>query len=278
VSGGATLFFAISKVLAFLASPGNVMIVIGVVGIALMPTRFARAGRRLAAVAIILLVVAGYSPLGRALLLPLEQRFPPWNPDGPAPAGIVVLGGSIDVRLSHARSAAALQDSAERITAGVALARRYPQARLIFSGGSGKLLSPEEREAPVAQKLFVDLGLAPERIEIDDRSRNTAENATVSKEIAQPKPGERWVLVTSAAHMPRAIGAFRSAGFAVEAYPVDWRTAGPEDAWLFSDGITGGLDRLDNAAHEWIGLFAYWVTGRSSELVPGPHPAAAKRP
>jgi uncharacterized SAM-binding protein YcdF (DUF218 family) len=273
---GGTLFFTLSKVFAFLASPGNVMLMLGVIGVVLMPTRFARMGRRLAALAIVLLAVAGYTPVGRMLLVPLEQQFPPWSQGpGPAPTGIVVLGGSVDVRLSQARGDAVLNDAAERITATVALARRFPQARVIFSGGSGSLLAPEAREAPVARRLLAGMGISPERIEFDERSRNTAENAALSREIAQPKPGERWLLVTSAAHMPRAVGVFRRAGFPVEAYPVDWRTAGYRDVWLFSDGITGGLDRLDAAAHEWIGLAAYWLTGRTATLLPGAPPRCA---
>jgi uncharacterized SAM-binding protein YcdF (DUF218 family) len=97
------------------------------------------------------------------------------------------------------------------------------------------------------------------------------ENAVYSKHIANPKAGERWLLVTSAYHMPRAIGTFRKAGFAVEAYPVDWRTRGIRDTLQLTGGLTDGLARLETAAHEWVGLIAYWLSGRSSELFPGPN-------
>jgi uncharacterized SAM-binding protein YcdF (DUF218 family) len=70
--------------------------------------------------------------------------------------------------------------------------------------------------------------------------------------------------------MPRAIGAFRRAGFPVEAFPVDWRTRGPIDLWLPFESVTAGLRRTDTATHEWIGLIAYWLTGRTSELFPAP--------
>ena len=109
-----------------------------------------------------------------------------------------------------------------------------------------------------------------ERLMFEDRSRNTSENALFSKEMAQPKPGERWLLVTSAYHMPRAIGIFRKAGFPVEAYPVDWRTRGPSDLWRPFDRLSEGLRRCDVVVREWAGLLAYWLTGRTSELFPAP--------
>src|SRR4029077_15074082 len=124
----------------------------------------------------------------------------------------------------------ALNESAERVTVVAELSRRYPGAKVLFSGGSAALIFHEGIEADFALRLFESFGVARERILLEARSRNTIENAIFSKEIAQPKAGERWLLVTSAFHMPRAIGVFRKAGFAVEAYPVDWRTRGGEDA------------------------------------------------
>jgi uncharacterized SAM-binding protein YcdF (DUF218 family) len=156
------------------------------------------------------------------------------------------------------------------MTAAVELARRYPQARLIYSGGSGNLIDPGMMEATVARRLFTDLGVSPERIEVEDRSRNTAENAEFTKQIAQPKPGDRWLLVTSAAHMPRSVGIFRRVGFPVEPYPVGWRTSGQASDYFLSTKMAEGLSRTDTAAREWVGLLIYWLTDRTSELFPGP--------
>src|SRR5262249_31594682 len=99
-------------------------------------------------------------------------------------------------------------------------------------------------------------------ITLEDHSRNTVENAVYSKAIVQPKPGERWLLVTSAYHIPRAIGVFRKAGFPVEPYPVDWRTRGVEDALHPFATVSDGLRRTDTAVHEWVGLaviLAHWA-------------------
>jgi uncharacterized SAM-binding protein YcdF (DUF218 family) len=269
------MFFVLAKTLGGFLTPSNVVVAVGVLGLILLPTRWTRLGRWLMAASILLIVAIGALPIGAALTMPLEQRFPPWNAARGAPDGIIVLGGVIDPRISMARHQIALDDAAERITAAAELARRYPDARVIFSGGSGQLLGPRRREADYALPLLEGLGIARHRISIDRRSRDTAENAVMAKKLADPKPGQHWLLVTSAMHMPRAIGAFRKAGFPVEAYPVDYQTAGPDDASHISLGVTNGL-RLTNAAvHEWLGLFAYWLTGRISVPFPGPMQTAA---
>ncbi len=107
---------------------------------------------------------------------------------------------------------------------------------------------------------------------LERRSRNTWENAEFSKAIAAPKNGERWLLVTSAYHMPRSVGIFRKVGFAIEPYPADWQLGGAADLLRFSVSSVEGLEHTGLALREWMGLFAYWVTGKTSELFPGPIP------
>ncbi len=114
------------------------------------------------------------------------------------------------------------------------------------------------------------MGVPRARLIVEDRSRSTAENAAFTKDRLEPKAGQRWVLVTSAMHMPRAVGAFRHVGFPVEAYPVDYTTTGPADAGHLSNSIEGGVIRTDAAVHEWIGLIAYRLLGRTNALFPGP--------
>jgi uncharacterized SAM-binding protein YcdF (DUF218 family) len=264
------MFFAVSKILGFFALPANALVVLGVLGTLLLATRWKRVGIRLAAVGLLLIAVCGLSPLGNALMLPLEDRFPPWDPSRGAPDGIVVLGGAFENGVSGARGVVTLNDAAERMTSAVELARRFPAARILFSGGSGQLMASGPSEAALAQRLFTDLGIDPGRLILEDRSRDTAENAVFSKALAEPKSGEHWLLVTSASHMPRAVGAFRRAGFPVDAYPVDWRTRGPIDLILPFVNVSDGLKRTDTAMREWVGLAIYRLTDRSSELFPGP--------
>lgn len=261
------MFFAASKLLAFLTSPSNLLIVLIVIGTLLLFTRWIRLARRLLVLATVVILTIGLTPVGSVLLRVLEDRFPAWDPSRGAPTGFIILGGAVDPELSAARHATALGGSAERLTAVAELARRYPAAKFIYSSGSGALFGGLA-EADYVLPLFESFAIPTSRITLERDSRNTFENATFSKALAAPKPGERWVIVTSAAHMPRAIGAFRAAGFDVEAYPVDWLTGGDSTAILPS--FLSGLAATDAAAHEFIGLVAYRLSGRSAEFFPAP--------
>jgi uncharacterized SAM-binding protein YcdF (DUF218 family) len=266
------LFFTLSKTLGVMLLPTNFLIGVGLLGAILMATRFARLGRILAVASIVLLAVCGFSPLGSWLLYPLEQRFPPWIAARGAPDGIIVLGASIDADVSAARGTPVVRGAADRIITAAALARQYPNARVVFSGGSANLLSNDAREADYAGAIFESLGIAKSRLTMERGSRNTQENAQFSKALVAPKAGEHWLLVTSAFHMPRSVGLFRKAGFAVEPYPVDWRVGGREDLYTFENIAVDGLGRTDVAVREWIGLLAYRLTGKIDELLPGPAP------
>jgi uncharacterized SAM-binding protein YcdF (DUF218 family) len=264
------MFFILSKVLGFFTLPSNILISIGLLGLLLLFTSRVRLASFLVVTSLVLLAIVGFSPLGNVLILPLEQRFPPWDPSRGPPDGIVVLGGAIVPDVSAARNAAALNDGAERITVTAELARRYPRARIIFAGGSNALVFDEPIEAAIAIREFEALGIDRDRITAEEQSRNTVENAVFSRLIADPKPGERWLLVTSAYHMPRAMGVFRAAGFPIEAYPVDWRTRGMIDLLRGFPSLGEGLARTDTAVREWAGLLAYRLAGNTQEFFPAP--------
>jgi uncharacterized SAM-binding protein YcdF (DUF218 family) len=264
------VFFVLSKTFGVMLLPTNFLIALGVAGALLLASRFAALGRRLMVVSLVLLATCGFSPLGNILLYPLEQRFPPWDATQGAPDGIIVLGGPIDPDLSIAHDTPVIRSSPDRIIATAALAHQYPNVRIIYSGGSGNLIANDAREADFASEIFESLGVDKSRLTMERRSRNTYENAEVSKAIAAPKAGERWLLVTSAFHMPRSVGLFRKVGFAVQPYPVDWRVGGRADLFSFSNYAGEGLGRTDTALREWLGLIAYYLTGRTSELLPGP--------
>ncbi len=269
------MFFVLSKTIACLLAPSNFLILLGLLGVVLLAMHYRRAGVRLAITSLLLLAAAGFIPVGLLLGHLLEDRFPPWKPAPGAPDGIIVLGGAIDPELSQARGTPQLGGAAERITTVARLARAYPKARIVYSSGNSALFPTAPPEADFVLPIWERFGIARDRVTLERRSRNTAENAAFTKALVKPKPGERWLLVTSALHMPRAIGCFRRVGFPVEAYPVDWTTP-PRLSLrrlLPSFEVSLGLRELDRATHEWIGLFAYWLTGRTSSLLPGPVPA-----
>lgn len=262
------MFYQASKLLWVLAQPSNLLIallLLGVLARALGRRRLA--GFLLYGGALVLLPVA-LLPVGEWLLLPLEERFPPPQALDGRIDGVIVLGGGIDVEVTAARGDPALAESAERFTALLELAGRYPEARLVFTGGAdwrGGALT----EAAAVRRFYQHQGIDLGRIRFEDRARNTHENALFSRKLVRPEPDERWLLVTSAAHMPRAVGTFRAAGWPVEAYPVDYRTPGGFRLWAGLDAGTR-LKELDEAVKAWIGLVAYRLSGRSEALLPAP--------
>jgi len=193
-------------------------------------------------------------------------------------AGALVLGFALGFIWFLARVPspdAALDRNAEGIVALTGGAARISDAIELLAAGRGHRLlitgvNPAThtgelaRLAPQYQRLF---GCC---IDLDHSAVNTIGNAIETRRWTQARGFRSLLVVTSAYHMPRAIGAFRRAGFAVEACPVDWRTRGPIDLAVFFESVSVGLIRTDTAIHEWIGLAAYWLSGRSSDLFPAP--------
>jgi uncharacterized SAM-binding protein YcdF (DUF218 family) len=266
------LFFLASKTIGALLIPSNFIIFVGLMGLLLAASRYRTAGRWLLALSVTLFLLCGFSPLANLLMIPLEMRFPVWNPEGAEPDGVVVLGGPIDAYLSAAHGTPVFSDSsADCIFAAAALARRYPKMRIVYAGGSpGLFQSHGASEADYAVLAFQNLGVAHERLLAEGQSRNTQENAEFSKAVAVPKSTERWLLITSAYHMPRSIGLFRKVGFRVEAYPVDWQTRGSSDRFALPSRFLVGLILMDIASHEWIGLVADRIFGLSNDFFPSP--------
>ncbi|MBR1363442.1 YdcF family protein [Bradyrhizobium ottawaense] len=254
------MYFVLSKTVGKLLLLPDFFFSIGILGLALLFTPYSRFGNRLVLGAFGALVICGMLPIGAAMLMPLENRFPVWIPTQEAPTGIVVLGGGIDEYLSEERGETTPDRGFTRIIAAAKLARRYPNARIIYTGGSSNLTGKDIREADYAAQAFEDLGISKSRIEIERDARNTAENAVRAKAIASPKQRERWLLVTSAYHMPRSVELFRKTAFVVEPVPTDWQT-GPTTFWRLDP--LRRLGQLKTASREWIGLAVLWVTGNA---------------
>lgn len=262
------MFFVLSKLVWLVFSPVNFAMLAALLAALLAFTRFARPARWIGLVATVALVLLAFSPLPRAVIRPLEDRFPQQEAGKGPVAGIIVLGGAIGM----ARGDVVFNSSAARMTRAVELARLHPQAKLVFTGGSANLVSEiETTEAEAARKLFEGIGLDPARLVLEDKSRNTRENAVFTRRLVDPKPGERWLLVTSAWHMPRSMGVFRQAGFAVEAFPVDyWSKGTPEDFIRPYSRVHRAIETADNGFKEWVGLLAYRLAGYTDALLPGP--------
>jgi uncharacterized SAM-binding protein YcdF (DUF218 family) len=251
-----------------LLAPTNALITGLALGLALLWSRWRGAGRLVVTITGLALVVVAVLPVSSWVARPLEARFPPVAQVPDSVTGIIALGGALQPRLSADWDQPHLNHQAERLVAFSVLAHSHPALRLVYAGGPaprGEVLS----EAEVARDVFASLGLDTSRITFEDRSRNTYENAIHTAERLQPRDSETWLLVTTAMHMPRAVGAFRRAGFQVLAYPVDYRSRRHSRLSLLPHAVSS-LERLDYAAHEWMGLLAYRLLGRSDALFPGP--------
>lgn len=265
------MFYYVSKIAWFFATPSNLLVSLILLGLLLaLFRRLRRVGIGIALVFTLATLGLGLSPVSSYILLPLENRFPPFTDDGKPVDGIILLGGAVEATESVARDQIVANDSAERVLDTIRLAHRYPSARILISGGGGTVFGTGTAEAPVIAKFLTSVGISEERLLVEDRSRTTDENAVFSMEMAKPREGERWILVTSAWHMPRAVGVFEKAGFAVIPYPVDYRTAGGLGKQRLFAFISEGLRRLDVGTKEWAGLAAYYAAGRTKTLFPGP--------
>jgi uncharacterized SAM-binding protein YcdF (DUF218 family) len=262
--------YLIGKVVFLVLQPSNLLLLTALLGLLATALR-RRWGNRLLASAILAIALCTALPVGDWLTLPLEDRFPA-PVDYPAKVdGIVVLGGGVDAALSEARGQPSFRETMERFAAIPELARRFPRARIVFTGGvSWTARGASLSEADVIALFLRRQGLPDGRVILEGRSRSTRDNALLARPLAQPAPGERWLLVTSALHMPRSIGVFRRAGWPeMQPWPVDYRTTGSLGA-LDVPRMGARLAELDQAAYEWYGLIYYRLLGYTDALFPGP--------
>jgi uncharacterized SAM-binding protein YcdF (DUF218 family) len=208
-------------------------------------------------------------PIDNLLIRDLEDRFSYPKPLPAKVDGIVVLGGTVDQFITASRGAVAINGSVERIFEFARLSKLYPSAKLVFTGGSGMIGKQKLKEAHFIKPILKNLSVDPERVIYEDKSRNTYENAIFSKKIVKPMQQEKWFLITSAFHMPRAVGVFRAAGWNVIPFPVDYMT---EKSFKFKPSLNlrNSLNGVSIVLHEWLGLLFYWCMGYIDTFYPEP--------
>lgn len=263
------MFFTLSKLFWFIAAPTNLCVVVLCAGLVLTLSRWQRLGRIVVGAAGIGLVLIAVSPLPRAMVRPLEDRFQQVPATDSAKIdGIVVLGGAI----GSGRGQVRFSEAASRMTSAAALAKKHPNAKLVFTGGSTNLIAAvTQTEADSAAQFFAQMGIDPARVILENKARNTYENGVFTAKFIAPKPGERWVLITSAYHMPRAMGVFRKAGLSLEAYPVDFNSSGTVSDFIRpARRFAYSMNLADDTVKEWLGLIAYRLAGYTDTLLPGP--------
>ena len=263
--------FIFGKVLWALLQPGNLLLLALLGGFLLLLGSRGRRGKMLIGLAAIGFLVFAVAPVGPAMLLVLEQRFPRPQTLPDRIDGILVLGGAVDSGLSLAYGETVFNSSVARVLAGIALARRHPEAKLALVGGEGELFPVGFAEARATFGFVLDEGIAATRIVLEEESRSTHENAVFAKELIRPGPAETWILVTSAFHMPRAVASFRAVDWPVIPYPVDFKVS-PKTGLRANFNLTEGLGTATTAGKEWAGLLGYRLRGWTEEFFPSASP------
>jgi uncharacterized SAM-binding protein YcdF (DUF218 family) len=259
------VFFYLSKIFWFAAAPLNLLFLLLAAAMLAGARGWRRFSRGLGGAALLLFLICGISPAGYDLLVLLESRYPPpLAAARPARAdGAVILGGSFYTHVTQARGVPAVNDNAERVLAAAQLARLYPQAEIVFSGGYGRLAGKARPEAEDV-RLFLDTyGIGGAHMRFEEKSRNTYENLKFARQMAQPRPGQRWLLVTSAWHMERAMRIARRLGWEMIPWPVDYRTTGRYRLLPPDCDIPGRFYETQLALHELAGIAIYRLTGKA---------------
>jgi uncharacterized SAM-binding protein YcdF (DUF218 family) len=253
--------FIASKLFAFVTQPLNWVAVL--LAVSLLVRQRTTLGRNLRWIALALLLLMGWLPLPDGLIRHLESRYAEVQPSADLLGfvGVVVLGGSTETgHVAQAHVQPLLNDAAERMTAPLAMLHKNPHLRVVYTGGEGTLRVSGTSEATLAQSFFSGQGMADKRITYETQSRTTHENAVFSAQLPGVDITQRWLLVTSAWHMPRSMATFAKAGWNVTAYPVDYRT-GSTTPWT-EYSLREGAQKWGLALHEVLGAVAYRLTGR----------------
>ncbi|MFT5510678.1 MAG: uncharacterized SAM-binding protein YcdF (DUF218 family) [Hyphomicrobiaceae bacterium] len=277
------MLFVLSKLVYGLIAPSSICLLLIGSGLLLgFRSHWRVVGRRLSIAGFVLLLVFGFSPLAKWLAKPLDDRFAAAKlPGTEAVTHIILLGGFELADIANWRQQMATNASGERLLAIVPLARRFPKAKIVFSGGHGWLLGKDDNAISAIKSVMgylVASGVARDRILLEGRSRNNWQNALFVKELLEQRKTAcpcGFLLVTSAWHMSRSIGIFRQTGFAgadrqLYAHPVDFRTLGGSDMWVPFRSLQSGLRLMDVVVKEWTGLVAYRLMGRTQVLWPKP--------
>ena len=264
------MFVWLSKVGWFVIQPTSLIAILLIAAFVMVLAGWRRRGLAVLGLGTLILVASAYTTLGYVLIAPLESRFVPAAEMPAWVDGIIVLGGGMDADVNTVRGGYELNRSGDRFTEALRLAELYPEARIVITGGAGVFVTGEDPEADAGARFFRAFGISTERLVLEDDARNTEENAVLTKALVEAQPGEVWLLVTSAFHMPRSVGLFRKAGFEVVPWPVDYFSTGNQRPAIKLDQLAENLSVTSIALREWAGLLVYRLTGKIDDLVPGP--------
>jgi uncharacterized SAM-binding protein YcdF (DUF218 family) len=253
-----------------MVQPLSLVFLLGGLSLVLIGMRVVRTAAAALSLALLILFLTLYTTLGSVLLQTLEARFPRPASDPAQLSCMIVLGGAFETEVTTTRRGMDLNQAADRFVEALRLAIRYPQAKILVSGGDGSLSGAYEGDAAASIRFFEAFGIPRDRLIVETTSRNTDENAQNSRELLASSGLGQCLLITSAFHMPRSVGLFRKAGVDVAPWPVDYRTAGNLSFALDFTQPTLNAQQMSTAVREWVGLAAYRALGRIDEIYPAP--------
>ena len=261
------IFFYLSKIFWLAFNPGNVFFLLFFISVLLLWLGKVIIARFILTVLVLAMTVVAFFSVGSWLLYPLESHFP-INPILPKQVdGIIILSGGVGAKSTVVRNQTQVNGQVDRELAFMMLARLYPNAKLLYTGGSSSLIHQQFKGADAARRMMMEQGFSVDRVLFERESRNTVESAVLSKNLLRPENGENWILITTAWHMPRSVGVFCVTGWPVIPYPVDYKTS-KEGLFNINFSFTSHLNDLDVGIKEWLGLVAYRITGRTDEIIP----------
>ncbi len=260
------MFFILSKLFWVVARPLNFLFFLTIA--ALLAGRFGLVSlRRIGLVAsAALFFIFGFTQFTDYLLLKLETVVPVAEIPG-NPAGIIILGGGIGTKSASGGIGYHLGEASDRLVKGLELRQQFPNVRFIYSGGSGTLISDELPETVGAAEMVRAIFGDDRGMELEDKSRTTHENAIEVAKMLGSDKGKPWLLVTSAFHMSRAVGCFRKVGINVVPVPTDFRSEPLQFPWIMDETPIQFL-KASLLVKEYVGLAAYYLTGRTDALLP----------
>jgi uncharacterized SAM-binding protein YcdF (DUF218 family) len=263
------LFYYLSKLLWNIASPGGLISIAALTALIARVSSRTKLFNRIVQPLLFFIVLLTFIPVGNIMMHPLETRFPT-NPTLPKKLdGIIVFGGALNPVMTQHWNQLETNQYNERLLYFAWLAREHPGASLIFTGGNASMDRSKPTESGSLSSFINLYGIEADRVTFEDQSRTTFENALYSaKLILESKMEGKWLLITSAFHMPRAIGVFCAQGIEVIPYPVDHQTNSGILLPGFQFDFLGNLQILNQAMHEWLGLLAYFLTGKTHKIIP----------
>lgn len=260
--------FLISKLFWVFVQPLSLAFLFALMAAIAVLIGWSRLGGLSALAAALILFLTLFTTAGTVALQVLEARIPKPDRDPDTISCMIVLGGAFDNQINTARGGFELNQAADRFVEALRLARNYPEAKILISGGDGSISGDFESETQTAQRFFSAFDIDPSRLVKESTSRTTYENSLNTADLLKARGMGKCLLITSAFHMPRSIGLFAKAGINVTPWPVDYRTGGLVGYALDFTQPALNAQITTTAVREWMSLTAYYLAGRIDSIFP----------